>query len=190
MKNQAGSPGFGIQGKISGHMCFIVLNPISLLIDQMRGTSDEYLTSWVGCLNMRTNHYVPQENKSSFPTVTTWDLIVVAYMRTNRLLPKSSWSITREGWTFHLYIAHHQGRMSFPVVVCHFSEYPKPPELWDLNVCNMQDPYKKVSQWLQVIREFIDFTFPQAFDKISMTYRLDSMRKNLLAHRLTISEIR
>jgi len=37
----------------------MVLNFISLLIDQMRGTSHESQTAWVGCLDRRTNQSCP-----------------------------------------------------------------------------------------------------------------------------------
>src|ERR1700733_14607010 len=37
----------------------MVPNFISLLIDQMRGTSHESQTAWVGCLDMRTNQSCP-----------------------------------------------------------------------------------------------------------------------------------
>jgi hypothetical protein len=39
------------------------------------------------------------------------------------------------------------------VVVCCSSRTASPPELPELNVCNMQDPFTKVSQRLQVVRE-------------------------------------
>ena len=48
---------------------------------------------------------------------------------------------------------HHQGRVSLPVVVCCSSRTASPPELPELNVCNMQDPFTKVSRRLQVVRE-------------------------------------
>jgi hypothetical protein len=126
---------------------------ISLLIDQMRGTSHESQTAWVGCLDRRTNqscphrrthqscpnrhgehinpgltgeliilqhrranHPVPQESESSCPTR---ERIILFHKRANHLVPQESESSCSS--------AHHQGRVSHPVVVCCSSNNRKPP---------------------------------------------------------------
>jgi len=69
----------------------------------------------------------------------------LVHKRANHLVPQESESSYSS--------AQHQGRVSHPVVVCCSSKNRKPPELPELNVCNMLDPFTKVSRRLQVVRE-------------------------------------
>jgi len=136
---------------------------ISLLIDQMRGTSHESQTAWVGCLmentssrpHKRTNHPATQESESSCPTR---ERIILSHKRANHPVhrranhpvhSKANHPVPQESES-SCPRAHHQGRASHLVVVCCSNKNRKPPEL---NVRNMQDPCTRVSLRLQVVRE-------------------------------------
>ena len=93
-------------------------------------------------LHRRANHPVPQESESSCPTR---ERIILFHKRANHLVPQESESSCSS--------AHHQGRVSHPWSYVVPVIIASPLELPELNVCNMQDPFTKVSRRLQVIQE-------------------------------------
>jgi len=82
----------------------------------------------------RTNHLGSQENESSCPKVAS------GYHRERLSYSPYTQPTIKGGWVALWSCVN-------PVST------PRPPDLLELNACNMQDPYTKVSQRLQVIRE-------------------------------------
>ena len=141
----------------------MVPNPISLLIGQMRGTSHESQTAWPGCLDRRTTHPVH----------------------------KSPRGITGEGWTVHPVHNAPLGEGESPYNRLLLQEVPQAP--WSSQSSMRASCRTLIRGSLNDSMSFgkvINLTFPRGFDKMSATCTSVSMRWSLLAHRLTISQIR